>query len=298
MASTKSVRNAWAWAAILTQGVIFAACLWGFVQMLLSWRMYSRYTVQVLPYFLESLALTLALGIALWGLWRTESWGWVLAALANGAMCLLTLNNLLRFPAMIRIPKWQVLSLLDLLAFALVLHRPVRRFFFGSAAVVLQKGGRQRVIQPAERFLRALLYFAVAVVVTCLVTSFALVLLLGQKGGGTKGLLFLSALGIEIGGVPSFLFALLLTLAARRIGLNRLWAWLLTGAILAPGLTAGMGALLLKMETSAPGPGSALLALLTGPMYLHDAPWLTIPAGLVAAFVCFQMCPWSFGESE
>lgn len=239
----------------------------------------------MLPFVLQSITLTVAAGTSLLGLWRSKIWGWVLASLTDGTGCVLALSGLLQFPVIVQNPKWVAYSLLDFAAFALLLHRPVRTFFFGRID--------QRPQASAPQGTRVLVYLTVAVVVTRVATSFALLLHIGEKVGGVKGFVSYCLLGFEIGGLSSFLFVLLLTVAGRFVGPKRLWTWLLAGVILAPGLTVGIRMLVSDRQiTSHPVFG----ILLAEPLYLRQVPWLTIPAGLVAAFICFQMFPWGFGD--
>jgi hypothetical protein len=235
-------------------------------------------------------------------------------------MCLLTLSNLIQYSnLMFRHPRWLAFSMWDFVAIAVLLHRPVRAYFLGktdlSQRVTVQGTGYvvnasaypgadtfSRGVEPSEinwldRSVRVLLYFIAAVGVTCVVTSFSVTLLLGQKAGGGRGFLFLVLVGFMIGSGPSFVFALLLTLAARIFGPGRIVVWLVAGTLLAPCLTLGMGALASQMAASQQGAG-ILGAFFTGPLYLFPVWWLTIPAGLAAAFLCFQMFPWGFRESR
>jgi len=289
MESTRNTRSTWAWAAVILQGSIFLSAAWGFLQTLLYWQVYAHQILHMLPLILRAAILTAVSGISLVGLWRSKGWGWILAVLTDSASCLLTLSSLLQFPMILRNPKWVAFSVLDLLGLALLIHRPVRACFLGEA--------EPREISSVDRFLRVLVYFAVAVIVTCLATSFAITMLLGQKGGGVRGFLFFGVLGFEIGALPSFLFALLLTLAGRFVCSNKLWAWLLAGAVLAPGLTFGISILMSKLQISSGGAASVGV-LLAGPQYLYGTLWLTISVGLITAFLCYQMFPWSFGEAD
>ena len=283
-----NTRSGWVWAALVLQGAIFLIAAWSSFSPLLSWSRYAQQAAVVLPVIVQSIAETAALGIAFVGLWRSKSWGWILAVLADGAMCLLTLSYLIQYSTLIlRHPGWLAFSVWDFVALVVLLHRPVRTYFFDV---------HHKEIHWAERCVRVLCYFMAAVAVTCVITSFTITLLLAEKAGGGRGFLFLTSIGFAIGAGPSFLFTLLLTLAARMRGPGRLGAWLLPGALLAPGLTLGMGAFGNKIAVSLPGTGWILAAFFTGPSWLFQVWWLTIPTGLIVAFLCFQMFPWGFGE--
>jgi hypothetical protein len=141
------------------------------------------------------------------------------------------------------------------------------------------------------------------VAATCVVTTVSLAVTLGEKAGGSRGFLFLLIIDFEFGGAASFLFVVILTVAARLLGPARLATWLIAGALLAPGLVLGFGllakALLMGNGPQATGPLSLLINMLfTGPMYLFQVWWLAIPAGVVTSFLCYQMYPWVFGPPE
>jgi len=218
---------------------------------------------------------------------------------------------------MLRNPRWLAFSIWDFAAIAVLLHRPVRTYFLGKtdlpqrvtgqgtghdvkARAYLGPASSPRGVEPIEvnwieRCMHVFLYFIAAVSVTCVVTSLSVALLLGQKAGGGRGFLFLVVLGFMIGSGPCFVFALLLTRAARIFGTSRLGVWLVAGVLLAPSLTLGMGELVSKMAASQQA-GAIVGAFFTGPLWLFQVWWLTIPAGLIGAFVCFQIFTWGFGE--
>ena len=321
----RDTRSGWVKAALFLQGGELALTAWGFLNLLLWWPRYGQYGQRATELLLLALGRTtleaVAAAIAFLGLWRARRWGWILAVLTDATMCLLTLSSLVQYSAvLLHNFRWLAFSLWDFVAITVLLHHPVRTYFLtrtDSLSRVTVRGTDHSVqarsypglstspsgaapkeIHWVERGMRISFYFIAAVVVTCSIMALLLSLWMGQKAGGGGGgrFLFVLWVGFSIGSAASFLFAVLLTLAARALGPGRLWAWLLTGALLAPGLTLGMGALGAKLAASQPRDGRILGLFFTGPLWLFQVWWLTIPAGVVAAFLCCQMYPWAFGD--
>lgn len=304
-----TTRSTWVWVALLLQGMVFLATLWSSLRVLSLW---SKFAPQAPLALFRALSLSsveaVASGIALAGLWQSKRWGWILGVTADAAMCLFTLSNLVQYSTLLlRNPRWFAFSVWDFAALAVLLHRPVRAYFLGQMDLPQQmtaqgtnyatKGAEPREVHWIERGLRVLVYFVAAMCVTCFVTTFSLLLQLGQKAGGVRGFAVMLVFGFVLGSGPSFLFTLLLTITARIFRPFRLWAWLLWGALLPPGLVLGMGTAASRLDSGGNGAGARILAVFfTGPMWLFQAWWLTIPAGLIAAFVCFQLFPWAFGQ--
>lgn len=310
-------KDGWVRAAVVLQGVVFLLAVWGSVDVLFLWSKYPPRAALVLLRALSwSTVEAVASGIAIAGLWKSKRWGWILAVLTDATMCLFTLSTLIHYSApLLRNPRWLAFSVWDFAAIAVLLHQPVRAHFLsqmpqhriaqamGYAGKVRTypglgpspKGAEPREMYWVERSVRVLFYFVAAVAAACFVTTFSVMFQLGEKAGAGRGFVLLLLFGFALGSGPSILFALLLTLAARVFGPSRLWAWLLVGVLLAPSLILGMGALASKMESARAG-AWIFGFFFTGPLWLVQGWWLTIPAGLIAAFLCFQMFPWAFGE--
>ena len=308
-------RRGWVRAAVILQGVVFLVCVWSCLDLLFLWPKYAPRAEQaLLQALMRATVEALASGIAFAGLWGSKRWGWILAFLTDATMCLFTLSSLIHYSApLLRNPRWLASSVWDFAAIAVLLHQPVRAHFLsqmpqhmiaqgmgyaGKARTYPGLGPSPKGAEPRERYwversVRVLFYFVAAVAAACFVTTFSVMFQLGEKAGAGRGFVLLLLFGFALGSGPSFLFALLLTLAARVFGPSRLWAWLLVGALLAPSLILGMGALASKTPASQKG---ILGFFFTGPLWLFQGWWLTIPAGLIAAFLCFQMFPWAFGE--
>jgi len=316
-------RSGWVKAALFLQGGEVVLTAWGCLYLLLLWPRYGQYGQRATEVLLLALGRTtleaVAAAIAFLGLWQARRWGWILAVLTDATMCLFTLSSLVQHSAvLLRNFRWLAFSLWDFVAIAVLLHHPVRRYFLtrtdSLSSVTVRgtddsvkarsypalstspSGAAPKKIHRVERCMRISFYFLAAVVVICSIMALLLTMWMGQKAGGGGGFLFVLLVGFSIGSGASFLFAALLTLAARALGPGRLWGWLLAGALLAPGLTLGMGALGAKIAASQPEEGRILGLFLTGPLWLFQVWWLTIPAGVAAAFLCCQMYPWAFGD--
>ena len=236
--------------------------------------------------------------VSLIGLWRTRRWGWILALVADGALCAQTLWFLLDYSTRaVRNARWLAFNIWEFAALAVLLYRPVRDHFLqrnrvprkATTPLVRAESG----VDQAGKLLRILVYFAVAVVAACVVTVFSLAIFMGQKNGGSRGFALFLYVSLMTGGVASFLFILILTLVARKLGPARLWLWLLLGGLLAPGLIfvlASIG----KMYGGA-GPFNFVF---WGPETLLQVWWLTLPAGVFTAWICYAIYPWGFSHSH
>jgi hypothetical protein len=302
-----SARPQWVWAALGLQCVVFLMSVWSTGHLILLWPKYAAYGTQFLPRVVLLIVETILSGVTLAGLRQSKRWGWFLGVFVDAAICALFLYSAAGFPRLILNPLVWVFNIWEFAALVVLLHVPVREYFRGESNLPGSAASPRRMSEPElhalQRSFRGLVYLAVAVAATCIVTTFSLAVSLGDKAGGGRGFVFLLVVGIEIGGAASFLFVLLLTLAARGFGPGRLGAWLIAGVLLAPGLVLSFGllakALLAGNGPEATGPPSMLLNILfTGPMYLFQVWWLAIPAGIVTSFFCYQMYPWVFGRSE
>jgi hypothetical protein len=197
----------------------------------------------------------------------------------------------------VRNARWLAFNIWEFAALAVLLYRPVRDHFLqrnrvprkATTPLVRAESG----VDQAGKLLRILVYFAVAVVAACVVTVFSLAIFMGQKNGGSRGFALFLYVSLMTGGVASFLFILILTLVARKLGPARLWLWLLLGGLLAPGLIfvlASIG----KMYGGA-GPFNFVF---WGPETLLQVWWLTLPAGVFTAWICYAIYPWGFSHSH
>jgi len=236
--------------------------------------------------------------VSLIGLWQTRRWGWILALVADAALCAQTLWFLLDYATFaIRNARWLAFNTWEFAALAVLLHRPVRDHFLqrnrvpreATTPLVRAEGG----VDQAGKLLRILVYFAIAVVAACVVTAFSLALFMGQKNGGSRGFALFFYFGLMTGSVASFLFTLILTLVARKLGSARLWLWLLLGGLLAPCLIFVL-AFIGKMSGGA-GPFNFVF---WGPATLLQVWWLTLPPGVFTAWICYAIYPWGFSQSH
>jgi len=290
-------RPSWVWAALALQFVLLSLTAYGCVQVLALW---SRYAASGMGAQLAVRVFFPAamVAVSLIGLWRTRRWGWILALVADSALCAQTLWFLLdNATRAIRNARWLAFNIWEFAALAVLLYRPVRDHFLqrnrvprkATTALVRDESG----VDQAGKLLRILIYFAVAVVAACVVTAFSLTLFMGQKNGGSRGFALFLYFGLMTGCVASFLFILILTLVARTLGPARLWLWLLLGGLLAPGLIfvlASIG----KMYGGA-GPFNFVF---WGPETLLQVWWLTLPAGVFTAWICYAIYPWGFSQSH
>jgi hypothetical protein len=292
------VRPEWVWAALVLQCVVLLIGVWSASQMIFLWPKYPAYAGR-------SIVEAILLAISLIGLWKSKRWGWLLAVLVDAAICLLCLRPMIQFPRLILNVRLWAFNIWEFAAFVVLIHAPVREFFRSDSKLLLSAAAPRRMPETEGHALgrpfRVLVYFVAIIVATCFVTALALALWLGEKAGGDSGFLFLLLIGFEIGSFASFLFGLILTLLARRFGPARLGMWLTAGVLLAPGLVLALGrlAMLVANATLATGPlGVPLYVLLSGPMYLFQVWWLSLPAGIVTSFLCCQIYPWAFGRSK
>ena len=268
-------RPPWVWTALALQLVLVLLAFYGCIEFL---RLMTRYAgpgigMQIL---FRDLIPGIMATTSLIGLWRTRRWGWWLALLTDGALCLQTLWFLLNYPtAVLKYPQWFAFSIWQFAALILLLYRPVREYF----------GESSREHQTAGKPLRLVVYYAAAVISTCVVTAFSLAVMMGPKNGGVPGFLLFLYFGLITGSVAAFLFALLLTALARKLAPLQLWPWLLLGASLPPFLTFVLSVLGIVSG----GLGNAILG---GPQMLLRIWWLTPAIGVVTGWICYTMYPW------
>jgi hypothetical protein len=148
-------------------------------------------------------------------------------------------------------------------------------------------------VDQAGKLLRILVYFAVAVVAACVFTPYSLALFMGQKNAGSRGFALFLYFGLMTGWVASFLFILILTLVARKLGPARLWLWLLLGGLLAPGLIFALASIGKTYRGAGP-----FNIIFWGPETLIQVWWLTLPAGVFTAWICYAIYPWGFSQSH
>jgi hypothetical protein len=197
----------------------------------------------------------------------------------------------------VRNARWLAFNIWEFAALGILLYRPVRDHFLqrnrvprkATTPLVHAESG----VHQAGKLLCILVYFAVAVVAVCVVTAFSLALFMGQKNGGSRGFGLFLHFGLMTGCVASFLFILILTLVARKLGPARLWLWLLLGGLLGPGVIfvlASIG----KMYAGA-GPFNFVS---WEPETLLQVWWLALPAGVFTAWICYAIYPWGFSQSH
>lgn len=295
---TERARPEWVWGALGLQCIVFLIGVWSAGQMIFLLPKFPAYAAR-------SIVEAMLLAISLIGLWQSKRWGWLLAVSLDAAICILCLRPMIQFPRLILDARLWAFNIWEFAAFVVLIHLPVREFFRSDGkwpvSAAPAERAAEREIHGFGRSLRVLVYFVATIVATCFVTTLALALWLGEKAGGSRGFLFLLLIGLEIGSFASFLFGLILTLIARKLGPTKLSIWLAAGVLLAPGLVLGLGllAMLMSHVTVVTGLVSTSLGvLLMGPMYLFQAWWLSIPAGIVTSFLCYQIYPWAFGRSK
>jgi hypothetical protein len=99
-------RPSWVWAALALQFVLLSLTAYGCVQVLALW---SRYAASGMGAQLAVRVFFPAamIAVSLIGLWRTRRWGWILALVADGALCAQTLWFLLDYaPRAVRNARW------------------------------------------------------------------------------------------------------------------------------------------------------------------------------------------------
>jgi len=279
------------WIALCVQIAVTAISGYG---CLLSIELWSRYPTIGGHVVARSVASAALLVVSVIGLWKSQSWGWVLALITDSIMCgqalLVALNN----PVIAaRSVRFLAFNLWEFTAVATLLYPPVRQHFFkrrlpGTKQPVIAVQAR---VHGPRKWIPILGYFVVAMVGTCAATAFSLALYMGQKSGGGGGFLFLLYLGVTTGGLASFLFVSLLTAASRLLGSTLLWVWLLVGGLLAPCL---IGLLALTGRHI----GTATSAVMFwGPTTLMQVWWLPPLVGAVTGWLCFTIYPWAFALS-
>jgi hypothetical protein len=290
-------RPPWVWAALALQFAILSFTAYGCVQVLALW---SRHTALGMGAQLAARVFFPAamVAVSLIGLWRTRRWGWVLALVADGALCAQTLWFLLDYATLaVRNARFLTFSIWKFVALAVLVYRPVRDHFLqrnrvprkATTPLVRAESG----VDQAGKLLRILVYFAVAVVAACVATAFSLAFFMGQKNGGSRVFALFLYVGLMTGCVTSFLFILILTLVARKLGPARLWLWLLLGGLLAPGLIFVLASIGKIYEGAGP-----FNFVFWGPETLLQVWWLTLPAGVFTAWICYAIYPWSFSPSH
>lgn len=270
------------WAALALQLVLVSLSAYGCIQAVLFLSRYASSgmgTQLLFRIFIPAIVAT----VSLIGLWRSRRWGWGLALIVDGAMCAQFLWFLLNdSSAVTRHPGVLAFSIWEFAALAVLLCRPVREHFLGQHTRI------PTLLGQAGKPLRWVVYFSTATVSTCVVTAFLLTVFMGQKNagnGGIRGFAVYLLIGLMTGCVASFLFALILTLLARKLGPMRLWSWLLPGAAIAPALIVVLAII------GNHGPG-LLNLIFWGPQVLVQVWWLTPPAGVFTGWICYVIYPW------
>jgi len=260
------------------------------------------------PYVpLQTLILTflsLALSTLAWiGLWRSRRWAWILAILLSIYGWLQEARVFLSYAAIIvHNVRFMTGVVLGLINFALLLSRPVREFF-------LNQGGAPRVrevktLSAGARSMRIALYFLVAVAAPIVVSAYTMALMGGQKLGGSSGFLLFLLYGFPAGAAASLLFAITLTLIVRGLNPARVWQWILVGGLLAPVLMSTLTFLGERLTQNGSGNGVQLSAFWSiagyvfwGPMMLNSLRYIAPIDGILTAWICSAMYPWSFAQS-
>jgi hypothetical protein len=276
---------------LCVQIAVTAIIGYGCVQSIELWSRYPTIGEQVVARSVISAALFV---VSVFGLWKSQSWGWILALTTDGILCGQALLVALNHPAIVaRNARFLAFNFWEFAAVALLLYPPVRQHFFKSRLHGTKDSviAAQTRVQGPRKWIPILGYFVVTVVGTCAATAFSLALYMGQKGGGGGGFLFLLYLGVTTGGLASFLFVSILTAASRLFGSTLLWVWLSVGGILAPCLIGLLGVAGRLIGTAAPA------AMFWGPMTLMQVWWLPPFVGVVAGWLCFTIYPWAFAPS-
>lgn len=277
-----SMRPPWVWTALALQFVLVLLSVYGCIQALLFLSRYATSGMGAQLLFREFIPGGAA-AVSLIGLWRNRRWGWGLALIVDGAMCAQFLWFLLNYStAVTRHPAISAFNIWQFAALAVLLYRPVWEHFLG------QHTRNQTLLARAGKPLRWVVYFSTAVLSTCIVTAFFFTVFMGQKNagnGGIRGFAVFLYFGLMTGCVASFLFALILTFLARKLGPTRLWPWLLLGAALAPALILVLGII----GNRGPGP---LNVAFWGAQALVQVWWLTPLAGIFTGWICYVMYPW------
>jgi len=294
-------------ATLALQAVLFSLAAYECVQVLALSSQYAALGMNVqlgIRVFLPAVLMA----TSLIGLWNNRRWGWILALVADGALCVQDLWSLLDYPivASPRTGAWIFFNVWDFIAFALLLFQPVRSHFLRRETTVSTATLSPRRVQDRLELtvgpVRVLIYFTVAVVATCVVTAFSVTVFIGQKSGGGRGFLVLLLFAFLNGSAASLIFAVILTLTARKLGPSRLSLWLMLGGSLAPAITIALGMLgwifmLASMHgTNSVSPFFGYIAF--APAVLIQVGWLLPPIGVFTAWVCYSMYPWAFLQSQ
>lgn len=293
------------WTALALQALLFTLALWTIFQ-LLTLAHHASYSTTIANYLLRSLVEAILLGVSFVGLWRSKRWGWVLAVLVDGFMCVMDLSVFITTPFLLtqyrRIFAYQIW---DYATLVVLLNHSVRCHFGNQSA--LRRVSAAQVREPARetvlsnRRLRIVIFFVAAATVTCAVTAFSVALLLSRKQPvGGRVFLFLFLIAIGIGGLSALLFTAIMTFVVRKLNPALLSLWILIGGLLAPGMIFGLA--ILMGLFSHPGTHvspilSLLMPLCGGASYLVQVWWLGFPIGMITAFTCYQMYPWSFTQT-
>lgn len=257
-------------------------------QILAVWSRYATLHTQLLAREIVPAAI---LVVSLIGLWSDKLWGWTLALVADCTLCVGVLWFILNYPGlMTRRPRFFAFDILEFVAVAALAYTPVREHFFRRqpSARTPSQDGIQKPDSQKRKWVRIVVYFAAAIVVTCAVTAFSLAVFLGAKSGGEQGFLLLFLFAITTGGMASLLFVLVLTAVSRQFGTTRLWVWLLLGATLAPSLIVTLGVLERVLDVG------VLHFVFWGPSALVQVWWLTPSTGIVTGWICYLIYPWAY----
>jgi len=276
------------WAVLSLQSVFTAIALYSCVQILASWSRYGGMHTQLLA---REFVPASILAVSVVGLWSDKSWGWILALVADCTICADVLWFTLNYPGPARNPHFPLaFNIVEFAAVAALTHSPVREHFLKRQPrpTITSQVGVQGSASQIPKWVRIVIYFAVAAMVTCAVTAFSLAVFMGPKNGGNKGFLLFLLFGITTGGVASLLFVFVLTAAGRQFGSTRLWVWLLFGASLAPCLIVTLGVLERFLVAR------MLYFVFWGPATLIQVWWLTPPTGVVTGWICYLMYPWAY----
>lgn len=143
----------------------------------------------------------------------------------------------------------------------------------------------------------SLAYYLAAWICGCFFMSFTI--WLGNEihpsiPGTVSLLLVIYFFSLMFGAVTSLLFGFILRRVANALHWTRVWSWLLTGAILAPLLTASLGAIASSAAMQGSGWRIWLFLPLSGPYMINGGRgWLllllTAPAGAATAWVLFRI---------
>ncbi|HWF13268.1 MAG TPA: hypothetical protein VG272_06000 [Candidatus Acidoferrales bacterium] len=287
------VRPGWLLATLILQFLTFLSVVPGFGT-LLSWSLHPYYGTSLLPLAIHLSIYAGLPGVSLFGIWRIQRWGWILAVIADGGMCAQALFQngvgLVRGPDFLEVNVWKFAAL------AVLLQKPVRTQFFGPKSHLgktipwmvatrwlertlwLDKVPWRRILADvhnlADRVMCVVAYFLAAVTATIASAAFTVAFLGGQRPSGGAGILFVIIMYSPFLSIPAFLFSLVLTIVVRILGPKRRWVWLVVGALVGPGLSF------------------AYLGLKTPSQILALTPFM----GIFPAWTCYVLYPWAFSR--